>query len=390
MSKITDYLRGADLVPNGSSESRTLRPGIVQPGLSYAPPTRSALPAVSETTALKIADVFSAVRCLADGLASLPVKAYRRVPEGRIPAGEDARISRLLSGPAPGQTSCDLISQIILDICVSGTAFLAKYRAEGEVVQLGCLPPDRVTVEQRGQTIVYRLSRLEGISEHGPEDIVAIRGASRDGLTGLSPVRQCARALQINDGLLTYAGAWLANAGRPSAVLSLTGDLPAGREEMVNLKDEYGEAFSVTDQQTGRILVLSGSDISFERIEPAMRDSEFLGQREWSVRETARIFGLPPFKLGVSSGDSLTYSSVTQENRAFVDMSLRPLAVRIERAISGDADLCPGGTYIQFNFDGLLRGDTRERFEAYKTALEAGFMSTEEIRELEDLPRRAD
>ena len=96
--------------------------------------------------------------------------------------------------------------------------------ADGDVVQLACLPPDQVTVEQRGQRIVDTLHGQGGVSEHGPEDIVAIKRAARRS-RGMSPVRQCARALQIN-GLLTYAAAWLANAGRPSGILSLSGELP--------------------------------------------------------------------------------------------------------------------------------------------------------------------
>lgn len=386
--KLIDYLRGRDLEPNGS-ESRTITPGTTPETL--LPTSRTALPAVSETTALKIADVFAAVRCLADGLSSLPLKAYRRVPQGRVPAGDDARIARLLLSPSPGSTSPDLISQIVVDLSVFGVAFLAKYRSDNMIVQLGCIPPDQVTVEQRGQRIVYTLSRREGISEHGPEDIVAIKGTSRDGLRGMSPVRQCARALQINEGLLSYAAAWLANAGRPSGVLSLSGDLPTSRQHAEDTKDDFQQLFSLTDagENAGKIAVFAGG-MEFERVEPAMRDQEFLGQREWSVRETARVFGLPPFKLGVSAGDSLTYSTVAQQNRAFVDDSLRPLAVRIERAISGDVDLCPGQSYVQFSFDALLRGDTRERYEAYKTAIEAGFLSVEEVRELEDLPKRAE
>ena len=75
-----------------------------------------------------------------------------------------------------------------------------------------------------------------------------------------------------------------------------------------------------------------------------MRDRSSWRSASWPRREVARgIFNLPPWVLGAPSGDSLTYSNVQQQNRYLVDHSLRPLAVRIERAISGDPDLCPGG-----------------------------------------------
>ena len=65
--------------------------------------------------------------------------------------------------------------------------------------------------------------------------------------------------------------------------------------------------------------------------------------------------------------------------------SLRPWLVRIERAISNDADLCPGSTYVLFDLDGLLRADAKTRAETYEKAL-AGWMTRAEVRELEDLP----
>ena len=89
--------------------------------------------------------------------------------------------------------------------------------------------------------------------------------------------------------------------------------------------------------------------------------------------------------------DSLTYANVAEQNRALATHSLRPLAVRIETAISNDADLCPGGTYVQFDFDGLLRSSPEQRAQSYTAALnpETGWMRRSEVRELEDLPPEA-
>jgi HK97 family phage portal protein len=117
-------------------------------------------------------------------------------------------------------------------------------------------------------------------------------------------------------------------------------------------------------------------------------DAQFLQQRELSAREIARIFRVPAWAIDAPTGDSLTYANVGEQNRALVTHSLRPWLVRIERAISNDSDLCPGGTYVQFELDGLLRADAKTRAETYTLALnaETGWMRREEIRELEDLP----
>ena len=81
---------------------------------------------------------------------------------------------------------------------------------------------------------------------------------------------------------------------------------------------------------------------------------------------------MPAWAIDAPTGDSLTYANVVEQNRALVTHSLRPWLVRIERAISNDPDLCPGGTYVQFDLDGLLRADAKTRAETYTKALEPG------------------
>src|SRR4051812_23069677 len=145
---------------------------------------------VTTSNALRVSDAYACVRLLADSISSLPLKAYRRTEQGRVPAGDQTRIVQLLSRPSPGSTSVDLISQIVVHLNVYGDAFVGKWRADGQVVQLGLLHPESVQLELRGQRIVYTLSTARGVTEHGPEDILHLKGMSLDGLRGMSPVAQ--------------------------------------------------------------------------------------------------------------------------------------------------------------------------------------------------------
>ncbi|MGH2974638.1 MAG: phage portal protein [Solirubrobacterales bacterium] len=385
MSRFADYLLGRDLEPNGS-ESRALEAGTVPE--SIPPVSRTALPTVSETTALRIADVFAAVRVLADALASLPPRVYRETSGGRVPAGEDQRLVALMRRPEPGSTSADLLSTLIVHLIVHGDAFLAKYRSEGTITQLGLLDPQAVVVERKGDRVIYRLSRREGISHHGPSDIVHVKAMSPDGLRGLSTVRAAGKVLGLNQGLIDYACNFLGNAARPGGILAVTGDQPLRSDHAADLKSDWQELFAgqAPGAGAGRIAVLSGDDMSFERVEPPMKDSEFLAQRELAAREVARVFNLPPWALGTSSGDALTYSNVASQNRYLVDHSLRPWIERIERALSNDADLCPGGAYLVLDTDALLRADPAQRADFYEKAIAGGWLTVDEVREREDLP----
>ena len=78
------------------------------------------------------------------------------------------------------------------------------------------------------------------------------------------------------------------------------------------------------------------------------------------------------------------------QSRALIDYSLRPWLVKIEKALSGDPDLCPGGTYCEFELDALLRGDADSRSQIYARALgditHPAWLTVDEVRALEDRP----
>jgi phage portal protein BeeE len=103
--------------------------------------------------------------------------------------GEDQRLVALLRRPEPGLTSADLLSTAMVHLLVYGDAFVAKYRAERMITQLGLLDPQSVVVERRGDRVIYTLSRREGVTQHGPDDILHVEAMSPDGLRGLSTVR---------------------------------------------------------------------------------------------------------------------------------------------------------------------------------------------------------
>src|SRR5215204_1959419 len=94
---------------------------------------------VNTSNALRVSDAWACVRLLADSVSSLPLKAYRRLPEGRVPAGDNARIVQLLRRPSPGSTGVDLISQVMTHLAIFGECFIGKYRADEEIVQLALI-----------------------------------------------------------------------------------------------------------------------------------------------------------------------------------------------------------------------------------------------------------
>jgi HK97 family phage portal protein len=378
---LLSYLRGTDLLESTIGESRTLEPDLVREPLLQYPVTAPLM--VSESTVLKVADAWACVRALSDSVASLPARVYRRTPAGRLVAGDDQRLVQLLRQPAPGSTSADLFGTTMVHLQTNGNAFVAKYRSEGSIVSLGLLDPRHVQVELRGQRVVYILSRTGRRTEHGPEDILHVKGMSADGLRGLSPITQCRTALGLNESMRESSRQFFAEGSRPSGIL--TTPLGTSDNGIKALREDWRNQHGGVERMH-RVAVIEG-EAKFEPISFSADDSQFLQQRELSTREIARIFRVPAWVIDGATGDSLTYSNTLEQNRAFVGHSLRPWLVRLERAFSNDPDLCPGGAYLQFDLDGLLRADAAQRADIYTKALDptTGWMSRAEVRELEDL-----
>jgi HK97 family phage portal protein len=342
---------------------------------------------VTTSNALAVSDAYACVRCIADSISSLPLHVFRRTPAGRVEAGPDSRAVQLLNKPSPGSTSVDLISQILVHLNVTGDAFVGKYRADGEIVQLGLLPPDSVQVELQGQRIVYTVDTLSGRYELGPSDVLQIKAMSQDGLRGMSPVTQCKVALGLSSSLQVSAKTFTEKGSRPSGILVAANH---GADTAKDLAKQW-ETQHAGAPNMHQVAVLSG-DVTFTPVAFSAEDSQFLEQRELSAREVARVFRVPAWAIDAPTGDSLTYANVLDQNRALVTHCLRPWIVRLERAFSNDADLCPGGTYVQFDLDGLLRADAATRSEIYTRALapETGWMTRAEVRDLEDLAPEGD
>lgn len=386
MSRITDYLTGRDLLEPNGAESRSLAPGNVREGLSTSlyPIRSTALPNVTEAAALRIADVYASCRVLADGVASLPARVYRDTGAGRVPAGDDQRLAALLRRPSPGSTSADLFSTAMVHLLTNGNAFIGKFRREGSIVQLALLDPQAVTVEQVGGRIVYRFAAPQGgLQELGAADLIHVKAMGSDGLRGLAPVRQAMRVLQLNQALIEYLASWLGNDSRPGGVLTVSdglGDLQATKRDA---EGEFG--WQASPPGHGRIAVVNG-EVSYHPVDPPLKDSEMIAQRELSAREVARAMGIPSWAIGAPTGDAMTYANVSQQNRFLLDHSLRPWLVRIEQAITNDPDLCPGGTYLAFDVDALLRADPETRATFYSAGIADGWLTVDEVRAREDLP----
>jgi len=337
---------------------------------------------VTPASAMTIADAFACIRALADAAASLPLHVYRRTKDGRERA--EGRTADLLRTPAPAVTQAGLVGQMVAHLNLHGNAYLGKFKdPEGRVEQLALLAPDRVRPELRGGLPLYTVRDDRGRqTTHTGADIIHVKALSTDGLVGLSPVRQCRAALGLSSTLAEHAARFFENDARPSGIVRL-GAAGTNQDQLSNLRAAWDSKHRGVSN-AHRVAIVSG-DVDFLPVAMPLEDQQFLGQRELSAQEIARIFRVPPWVVGARDGGSLTYSNVEQQAQSFVTFSLQPWLTTIEQALSADTDLFPQNHYCSFVVDGLLRGDSKTRAEVYTLALSGGWMTVNEIRQLENM-----
>jgi HK97 family phage portal protein len=385
---LISWLKGDDVL--SGDETRALP--MPDNEIPWRSPYYLTAPEVTPVTALAVADVWAAVRCLCDAASSLPLHVYRRTEAGRerVTSG---KLVDLLDKPAPSTSQADLISSLMAHLLIYGGAYLAKFRRQGEVAQLGLLSPEQVTPELEAGTIRFRYDPGSGGQQMLTEaDVVYVRGLSMDGVRGLSAVSQAARVIGLSDQLvrhaLSYFGYETGGAGdsmgafrpQPAGLLRVSADMSN------EARDRYLEHLRGEAKAHG-ILVLQG-EAEYQQIASNLDDSQFHQQRQLACQEICRVFRIPSHFLNAGTGgDSLTYSTSESMSADFVKYSLTPWLRRIELAISHDRDLTLQRQYVRFSVDALLRADAKTRAEVYHFGLDPvqGWLTREEVRRLEDL-----
>ncbi|MGU3576438.1 phage portal protein [Brucellaceae bacterium C25G] len=118
-------------------------------------------------------------------------------------------------------------------------------------------------------------------------------------------------------------------------------------------------------------------------------DAQMLETRSFSIEEICRFFGVPPHIVGHTSKSTSWGSGIEAQTLGFQKFTLRRRLKRIEQALMKQL-LTPSdkaaGVIIEFNQEGLLRGDTAGRARFYQQMTAIGAMTINEVRELENLP----
>ncbi len=349
--------------------------------------------AVNERSAMQMTAVYSCVRILSEAVAGLPLHLYQYDGKGvKEKALEHPLYSLLHDEPNPEMTSFAFRETLMTHLLLWGNAYAQVIRnGKGEVVALYPLMPSKMTVDRdQAGRIYYAYSRTtedadtlgrDALVYLSPHEVLHIPGLGFDGLVGYSPIAMAKNAIGMAIACEEYGASFFANGAAPGGVL----EHPGVVKDPKRVRESWNAIYQGS-RNAHRIAVLE-EGMSYKSIGISPEQAQFLETRKFQINEIARIFRVPPHMVGDLEKSS--FSNIEQQSLEFVKYTLDPWVVRWEQAIHR-ALFCPEEKkrlFVRFNLDGLLRGDYQSRMAGYAVGRQNGWMSANDIRELENLDR---
>jgi HK97 family phage portal protein len=345
--------------------------------------------AVTDDSAMRVAAAYACARLIAGAIASLPLPVYRRTDIGRKRA-EHPLYWLLNERPEPRFSAAVMWEFVLQSLMFRGDGLVEILRPSSRssgVVGFRPHPPAKVRIEVAGDELLYIVTEDGRARAVNAADMLHIPGFGFNGRRGLSVIRHAAeQAIGNALAMDEYSGRFFANGANPSIVLKHAGKMPP--EQVEDLRTKWSSLYAGA-ANSGRPMILTGG-LDFQQVSISAEDAQLLDARKFQVTDIARAFGVPPFMIGDTEKTSSWGSGIEHMSIGFVTYTLQPYLTKIEQELN--AKLFPrlDRYFVEFNVEGLLRGDSKSRAEFYQAALGGsagpGWMTRNEVRRLENLP----
>lgn len=346
---------------------------------------------VNDRVAMQHTAVYTCVRVLSEAVAQLPLHVYKYTEKGKERVPKHPLYFLLHDQPNPEMTSFVFRETLMAHLLIYGNAYAQIIRnGRGEVVGLYPLMPNNMKVDRdEHNRLIYIYSRYDeanpNMKEQGEivltaENVLHIPGLGFDGIVGYSPIAMAKNAIGISLACEEYGSTFFTNGASPSGILEHPGVIKDPEKVRNAWQRAYGSG------NAHKVAVLE-EGMKYQSVSIPNNEAQFLETRKFQVEEIARLYRVPLHMIG--DLDHATFSNIEHLSLEFVKYTLDPWLVRWEQGFQKSllSDSEKGQYFAKFNVDGLLRGDYASRMQGYATARQNGWMSANDIRELENMNR---
>lgn len=333
---------------------------------------------VGNDQAMRYTAVFAAIRLRSENIASLPKIITEYTSNGRVEATNHQMYRLLKFRPNAYMNVFNFWEYINACMDGWGNAYvLIKRLRNGSPQELIPIHPSLVTPYLKNGKKWYFVGGTQDYDgRYSDDDMLHFFSLSKDGITGINPISYNSAAISSGISAQDFGNEFFEKKGNVKAVLETDSKM-----EFENMKS-FVKAFNYSNNFGTPIL---DQGVKYKQVGIAPEAAQMLQTRTFALQDIARIFNVPPHLLADLS--HATFSNIEHQDIQFVKYSIRPSVKRYETEMQNkllfeDEFI----TYeIKFNLDGMLRGDTKTRAEYYQRAIQNGWMSRNEVRELENM-----
>ena len=336
---------------------------------------------VTPNTALGLPGVYSAVRLLSESVAMLPLQIYEDSGTSKDLRKDHALYYLIHTKPSPFMTSYQWRQLMVTDITLWGNHYSLIMERDGTVpTSLMPFPPKDVSISVVDGKLWYIFETNQGKKIFDSSNVIHVKGLGFDGIRGKSVISIMRNNLGLGLAAQQTGSTFFKKGMKLDYAIEGAGQL--SREGLENLRKTLAK-YEGSDGNKTFLPLDMGMTVKQIGVPPG--DAQFLESRKFSVTDIARMFRIPPPLL--YDLERATFSNISELVLSYVKFSLTPLLANIEQELNDKLlqEREKGVFNIEFNVEGLLRGDVKQRSEYYKTMIQNGILSPNEVLRKENM-----
>lgn len=345
-------------------------------------PTKSGA-LVTENLSLSVTAVWACLRILAWTQASLPLITYKRLtPRGKKRAIMHSNYKLLHSAPNSEMTSFDFRSLISVHQNLWGAGIAEiEFDRKGMPKALWPIPPWLVTPKkEKGKKALFYEVKIGSEKKKIPHyRLLIFPSLQTNRWEWKSPIQVHRETIGMSMALLEFGSKTFGEGTNPCATITHPNKLKEDSEKSLRKSLEQYSGLGGAH----RIMLLEEA-MTFKRIGLPPEDAQYLETRKFSIEEIARIYNVPLHMIQHLEKSTSWGTGIEEMTMGFVAFTLRPYLVQWEQEIHKKLFVGDDEHFAEFLIEGLLRGKQSERFEAYAKARTGGWMSADDVREIEN------
>lgn len=340
---------------------------------------------VSEQTAMNVSAFSAGVRYVSEDVGKLPWPVFRRKADDDRERATDSPYWSLLHDEPNAWMDSQQFRELGTAIALIRGDFVAlKNVINGVTRELLPVKPDHVNIEQLPDYgLIYTVRMASGeVKQFGPRDVFHFRGFSLDGVHGMSVLAMARQTLGLSLAIQRHGASTFKNRAQPSGVYKHPGELSDRAFE--RLKEDLD---ALKGEGAGGALILE-EGMDWTQIGMTNEDAQYLGSAQFQIAEFCRHIRINPHKLFDLTRS--TNNNIEHQSIEYVQDTLFTWGTRWDRAAKRQVIGKVGpraNEYAETNYDAVLRTTAKERAEVARLAVGRPWMTGNEWRRFDNLPR---